>query len=114
MKNIIIDTRTIIINLLKEDETTYTSMTRLQMLISYIYNELTDEHKLDDYITYFEVNFDAIERTVRYNNNIFKLDIDGDMIYLRKSISISDLVSKYSVDDYITNIIKEFRIKYAA
>ena len=110
----IIDTKTIIINLLKEDKKTYLSVSRLQKLISYIYDELVNRCKLSNYTTYFDINFDAIERTVLYNNNIFMLDIDGDMIYLREEISMDDLATEYSIDEDFDSIINTFINSYAA
>lgn len=103
-----IDTKTIIVNLLKEDKKTYLSVSRLQKLLIYIYDELSKEDVLDNYITYFDINFDAIERTVLYNNNIFELDIDGETIYLRKDNSTDFLAAKYEIDSKVRGIIKKF------
>ena len=63
---------------------------------------------LDNYITYFDINFDAIERTVLYNNNIFELDIDGETIYLRKNNSTDSLAQKYQIDSKVRGIINQF------
>ena len=104
----IIDTRTIIINLLYEDKKTFTSVSRLHKLISFIYNTLSLENKLDNYITFFDLNFDAIERTVMYNNSIFWLDIEGDTIYLRDDYSLSELAEAFKADDELINIITRF------
>ena len=104
----IIDIKMIIVNLLKEDKKTYLSVNRLQELISFIYDELSKENQLDKYRICFDVNFDAIERTVLYNNSIFKLDIDGEMIYLRENNNVENLVEKYRTDEKITEIIYNF------
>lgn len=108
-----IDTRMIIVNLLKEDQKTYISVDRLQRLIIFIYKELAAKHQLKQYQIFFDINFDSIERTVLYNNNIFRLDIDGDMIYLRDVDSMDDLAEKYRADKTIIEIIDEF-IQHAA
>lgn len=103
-----LDTKTIIINLLKEDKKEYLSFKRLQKLLVYIYNELIKIEKIDRYNTCFDVNFDAIERTVLYNNNLFILDIDGEMIYLRKPELAESLAEQYKTDEIIKTIIVEF------
>lgn len=103
-----IDTETIIVNLLKEDKKTYLSIKRLQKLLVFIYDELSKQNELDKYNIYFDVNFDAIERTILYNNNIFKLDIDGDMIYLREKNDVDDLAEQFKTDRKIKTIINNF------
>ena len=103
-----LDTKTIIVNLLKEDKKTYLSVSRLQKLLVYIYDELSKADALDNYITYFDINFDAIERTVLYNNNIFELDIDGETIYLRKNNTMDFLAQKYQIDNTVRKIINQF------
>ncbi len=102
------DTKTIIVNLLKEDEKTYLSLERLQNLLEFIYQELRNRDKLDSYQISFDINFGAIKRTVMYNSNIFALDIDGENIYLREPESIDVLADRYKVDDTIQGIIKAF------
>ena len=42
-----IDTKTIIVNLLKADKKTYLSFDRLQELLSFLYNELKDQCRLE-------------------------------------------------------------------
>ena len=103
-----IDTRSIIINLLKEDRKIYLSISRLQKLLMYIYEQLAAEEDLGQYNICFDVNFDAIERTVLYNNNIFQLDFEGKMIYLRKTQNIDSLAEKYQTCDKVTELIKTF------
>ncbi len=109
-----LDARTIIVNLLNEDKKTYTSVKRLQKLMAFIYDELTEEGILTEYQTYFNINFDAIERTVLYNNNIFKLDIDGEILSLRKTTSAEELAMTYKADENIKRIIVKFVNTYAA
>lgn len=59
-----VDTKTIIANFLNEDKKEYLSLDRLQDLLSYIYVELWRRNKLRKYQISFDVNFDALERTV--------------------------------------------------
>lgn len=103
------DTKTIILNLLKEDNEMFISIERLQNLLSYIYIELRKKRILDQYDILFDINFEAIERTVVYNNNIFFLDIDGDKIYLRENQNLTVLTEQYEVDDTVCEIIKDFK-----
>ena len=105
-----IDTKTIIVNLLKADKKTYLSFDRLQELLSFLYTELKEQCRLENYNILFNVNFDAIERTVRYNEKIFGLDIEAETIYLREPKSIDLLANQYQVDETILSII----LSYAA
>lgn len=104
----ILDTKTIIVNLLKEDKKIYLSIERLQNLLTFIQVELSKRNKLGDYTTFFSINFNAIERTVLYNNSIFKLDITGEMIYLREEKSADALAEQYKISEEIKTIIIEF------
>ena len=108
----VIDTEKIIINLLEEDKKNYTSITRLQKLICYIYDALLSNNILKKYQIYCDINFNAIRRTVLYQNRLFELSIDGDIIYLRKSEKRKDLAKKYSLDKEIINIIHDFKQQY--
>lgn len=105
---IMLDTKTVIVNMLKEDKKTYLSIERLQKLLIYIYDELSKSNELNLYETHFDINFDAIERTVLYNNNIFRLDLCGEIIYLRETSNVGDLIREYSTDEKITKIIADF------
>lgn len=104
----VVDTKTIIVNLLKEDKKTYLPLERLQKLLEHIYEELRKKGMLSGYRISFNVNFGAIERTVLYNRNIFGLDIVGENIYLRGNRSIDELADRYRVDETIHKIIKNF------
>lgn len=110
----VVDTKTIIVNLLKVDQKTYTSFKRLQELIHFIYLGLKEQCKLKSYQISFDINFDAIERTVLYNSRIFDLDIDGEIIYLRETESVERLALRYQADDTIFRIIQSFGEENAA
>lgn len=103
----VLDTKTVIINLLEKDKKTYLSVRRLQKLLVYIYNELSKTDDLENYDMIFDVSFDSIERTVLYNNRIFELDIDGDLIYLRDN-NVDALAKQYKADPKIIDIIDSF------
>ena len=87
-----IDTKTIIVNLLKADKKMYLSFDRLQELLSFLYNELKEQCRL----------------TVRYNEKIFGLDIEAGTIYLREPKNIDLLANQYQVDETILSIISNY------
>lgn len=103
----VLDTKTVIINLLEMDKKTYLSVKRLQKLLVFIYNELSKRDALGDYEIVFDISFDSIERTVLCNSRIFDLDFDGDLIYLRER-NIDDLARQYTLDTVIKGIIDTF------
>lgn len=103
-----IDTKTIIVNLLKEDAQEFLSLGRLKSLLKFIHRELLKRNILDNYQIFFDVNFDSIRRTVLYNKTIFELDFDGGNIYLREPTSIDALADRYQVDETIRGIIHTF------
>lgn len=109
-----VDAKTIIVNLLKEDQKDYLSIDRLQKLVNFIYVELSKSKELDKYQISFDINFYSIERTVQYNSDIFELDIDGECLRLRERKSAEDLARKYQADGTIIAIIKKFQIQNAA
>lgn len=109
-----VDAKTIIVNLLKEDQKNYLSIERLQKLVEFIYKELSQKRKLGEYQISFDINFYSIERTVQYNRDIFELDIDGEHLRLRERESADALAEEYKVDDTIISIIRDFCNKNAA
>lgn len=109
-----VDAKTIIVNLLKEDQKDYLSIDRLQKLVNFIYMELSKLKELDKYQISFDINFYSIERTVQYNSDIFELDIDGECLRLRERKSAEALAEKYRADGTIISIIKKFQTQYAA
>ena len=81
-ESLVIDAETVIVNLLREDKKYYVDIDRIDQLCSYIKEQLIRGKYFDEYQTVvFDVNFDAIARTVQYRNNIF--DLIGDRIYLK-------------------------------
>lgn len=110
---IVIDTKTIIVNLLKEDEKETLNLQRLQKLICFIYDELNKDNLLDNYDILFDINFESIRRTVLYNNNIFELDFIGNEIRLKEA-SANELVKTYPIDNNIHRYISLFKEHCAA
>lgn len=103
----VLDTLTIIINLLKKDNKTHLSVKRLQRLLMFIYNELSKQGAIGDYDIVFSISFDSIEHVVLCNSNILDLDLDGDLIYLREN-NISSISKKYELDENIERVIDKF------
>lgn len=103
-RNLVVDAETVIVNLMREDQRTYLSIPRLHRLIDYIYEQLVEQNFLSDERVIFDVSFDAIERTVMYNNNLF--DLVGDTIYLKTSIDKIEI--KCEVDERLSGMIKAF------
>lgn len=81
-ESLVIDAETIIVNLLREDKKYYVDIDRINRLCNYIKDQLAKKEYINRYQTIvFDVNFNAIARTVLYRNNIF--DLVGDRIYLK-------------------------------
>lgn len=107
---IFVDTKNIIVNLLKEDKKEYLSIERLQNLLNYTYIELWKLKKLNDYQITFEIDSDAIKRTVLYNKEIFALDASEKTIYLCNFGDINNFADNFSVDSTLLGIIKKFSV----
>ena len=103
-----VDTKTIIVNLLREDRKEYLSLGRLQNLLNFIYKELWRQGKLKDYQISFDVSFEALERTVIYNRDLFALDVDGEVIYLRHTGRVDMASCSYELDNTLAEIVHDF------
>lgn len=101
---IILDAETVIINLLREDKETYLPVNRIMQLVYYVYDQLTEGQYLDGTEVVFNVNFDAIERTVIYNDYYFAL-IDETIYLLR---DLETIQNKCIVDEKLRSIIEAF------
>jgi len=111
-KKLLIDAETVIVNLLKEDMKSYLKLSRLDSLVKYIRVQLVEMNLMEKYQEIcFDVSFDAIERTVYYNNTVF--DLIGDEIILRGSLPI-ELDRKYQPSDDLRVMIKSFVRENAA
>ncbi len=103
-----VETRTIIINFMKEDGKTNLLIERFLKLLRFLYKELFRLGKLTDYRIFFTVNLGSIERIVEYNQDIFELDISGEELRLTRNKSIEELVEKHPVDETLISIIRKF------
>jgi hypothetical protein len=106
-KKILIDAEKVIVNLIEEDKKKYITLERLERLINYIHRQLVDRNLLETYDNViFKVNFEAIERTVLFNNMIFELI--GNTIYLKQNIPDEMKKKCFINDKNIQKIIKDF------
>lgn len=106
-KKLYINAGTVIVNLLKEEKKKYLTLERLESLVYFIHEQLVEQKYVDEFQDIiFNVNFNAIERTVLYNNNVFELV--GDTIYLKCEEIPKRIVDKYNSDSIIIEIIKRF------
>ena len=106
-KNLYIDAGTVIVNLLKEEKKEHLTLKRLDILADYIYRQLVDLDFIKNYQNIvFDVNFDAIERTVLYNNHLFELV--GKTIFLKCDNIPNEIMEKYKLDDCVERIIHKF------
>lgn len=109
-KKLYINAGTVIVNLLKEEKKNFLPLDRLEQLVDYIYEQLIKQKYIDKYQDIvFNVNFNAIERTVLYNNTVFELV--GNTIYLKCNEIPEQIIQKYTsdaTDDIIIKIIKQF------
>ena len=106
-KKLYINANTVIVNLLKEEKKKYLTLERLDNLLYYIHEQLIEQNYINEFQdVIFNVNFNSIERTVLYNNNIFELI--GDTIYLKCDEIPENIIEKYEADEVIVRFIKDF------
>lgn len=106
-KKLYINANTVIVNLLKEEKKKYLTLERLDNLLYYIHEQLIEQNYINEFQdVIFNVNFNSIERTVLYNNNIFELI--GDTIYLKCDEIPENIIEKYEADEVIVRLIKDF------
>lgn len=98
----------VIVNLLNEERKKYLKLERLNELLDYLYTQLVEQGYIDngDVSINFNVNFNDIERTVLYNNNVFELI--GDTIYLKCDAIPDEVLNQYKPNSFITDVIKKF------
>lgn len=104
----IINTETIIINLLREDGKDYCTVERVQRLCAYIYEQLIERKLLDQYSVKFAVDPESIRRIILYNSMIFDLNGDGSIISIRKPNTLDDLILNFEADFVIIDMIRAF------
>lgn len=106
-----IDTKTIIVNLLKEDKQRFLSVSRLNELLDFIYIKLLESNKLDKYQITFDINYNALARTIIYSGNIFALDFDNSKIYVKEAYSFEKIADENLLDPTILGFVQEFAEK---
>ena len=103
--SLFIDAETVIVNLLKEDKSYYVDIDRIDRLCDYIKKQLIDGNYFTEYDSViFDVNFDAIARTVQYRNKVF--DLVGNRIYLK--CEQQDIPFFGNTDERLQKLISDF------
>ena len=103
--NFIINVEKIIINLLTNDKKFYVDINRLNNLCTFIKEQLIEKKYLSNYESIvFDVNFNAIHRTVMCKDSLFQLV--GERIYLKETISDEAIVRCESHE--LTLLVREF------
>lgn len=107
MKKLYIDAGTVIVNLLNEEKSRYLTIEKIEKLVNYIYEQLFAQGYFNYYQDIiFNVNFDAIERTVWFNNYVF--DLIGNTIFLKDDYLPKKITEKYKTDNCVEQMIKDF------
>lgn len=102
-----ITTEKVIVNLLWADQKKYLPISRLFRFVSYIGQQLEEQQILHPNAkVVFDVNFDAIERTVQYNDMVY--DLIGDKIFLK------GVLPSVEENDPLTSFAKKFAEEFVA
>lgn len=102
-----ITTEKVIVNLLWADQKKFLPISRLFRFVSYIGQQLEEQQVLHpDAKVVFDVNFDAIERTVQYNDMVY--DLIGDKIFLK------GVLPSVEENDLLKSFAKRFAEEFAA
>lgn len=111
-KTIYITSEKVMVNLLRADKKKYLSISRLYRFVAFLRQELEIKAGLpNDREVVFNINFDAIERTVQYNNNTY--DLIGDKIFLKGTLpSLDD--DNYEDNEILSKAAQKFSERYAA
>ena len=109
-KEIFIEPEYVIVNLLDADKKKYLTISRLFQFVSYLRQQLKEMKELSESSEIiFDISFDSIERTVRYNDKVF--DLVGETIVVKND---KLPVSPESVAEFLPKIAKEFAELYVA
>lgn len=101
----------LILNILNIEDKTFIHINSLIRYYKYICFELDKKGLLDKYRFYFDCNIDEIKKDVLDNNDIFRLDVDREFIYLRNIKSFNELLIENEIDDVIKEIIIDKSLK---
>lgn len=102
-----IDLKTLIVNIMYFNNLKAVSFEYLIEYINYIVDTLSKNNLLEDYfIPLYGVTNETIERSILYLSNIFNLDRDGELIFLRNDVNINELIKLNRLDDYLEYLIR--------
>jgi hypothetical protein len=102
---IVIDTMSVIANLIEVDKRDYLPVYRLIKVVNHLYERLVVKDVLNgEYEIIFNVNFNLLERIVKYNDNY--LQLVGDIIYFTKNIET--VKGKWPLNQKVKDIISRF------
>lgn len=105
-ENLYVHADGVIVNLLKEEKKSFVDMSEVFQFCDYIEEQLRKQEYIEKIQSvYFDINFNAIERTVKYNNYIF--DLVGDRIFLKQMIT-PEIETRFDVQPILSDLIKQF------
>lgn len=108
MNRIVVDTKSIVVHLMKEDKRDSVSVSRVLELMQFLFESLSEKKLESNYHISYDINVYSIERMAKYNSDIFDLDFCMETLYLKKQNSEYELAAKYPVDETIQSIIHSF------
>ena len=102
-----LEAKAILLHILAVENKPFISVARFQRLLVYIYNELVLRKLLGKFDVIFDVDVDSIERVVLYNIADFDMDLDREIIYLRRKKG-KESATKVELDTTLVEIINDF------
>ena len=102
-----LDTKTIIINSMKELNESWISIDALQDIMIQIKDKLEQQGKLQDYHIWYVEDYYSIINSISFNNDIFEFNESSQNIFIRKKEMLAVLVENYPIDEIITKIIQD-------
>lgn len=103
-----VDTKTFIINLMREEGSRVLTTDRLQNFLNCLYKKLYDLNRLKDYQITYDVNPGYMIRLAEYNSSIFSLGIDNETIYLKNPALLNKDSSEYVLDEALKYCVEEY------
>lgn len=104
--NLYINAEKIIVNLFNKEKSYYIDIPRFYKLCDFIKVQLIENNCFDTYASVFmDADFDAINRTIKYNNQIF--DLVDNRIYLKGELP-SEYMKRYNIETILNDIIEKF------
>lgn len=104
-----VQTKDIMINLIKYNRNDRLTTSEYLDLIKIIYKELKEKQLLDKYDIAFDVDIESLKRVAEYNSDIFIDEIRySDEIRIRVPEMLDDYFEKYFIDQTIDGIVKNY------